>query len=143
LTKRDLRQKRRELTIDPDLSANFLTEELNKALLAVKSGKAAGFDGVYLEDGSDPSHFRLICNIFKILERMIPLIDPVVPVSQAAFRKNRSCTEQVLALTSYIEASFQRITAAYDTVWRDGLMLKFMRFVPCANLSNLLNNMVF
>jgi hypothetical protein len=32
LTKRVLRQKRRELTIDPDLSANFSTEELNKAL---------------------------------------------------------------------------------------------------------------
>jgi hypothetical protein len=49
LTKRVLRQKRRELTIDPDLSANFSTEELNKALLAVKSGKATGFDGVYPE----------------------------------------------------------------------------------------------
>jgi hypothetical protein len=46
-TKRALRQKRRELKIDPNLSANFLTEELNTALLAVKSGKAAGFDGVY------------------------------------------------------------------------------------------------
>jgi hypothetical protein len=36
------RQKPRELTIDPDISANFSTEELNMAhLLAVKSGKAA------------------------------------------------------------------------------------------------------
>jgi hypothetical protein len=33
------RQKRRELTIDPDLSANFSIEELNTALLALKSGK--------------------------------------------------------------------------------------------------------
>jgi hypothetical protein len=32
--KRALRQKRRELTIDPDISANFSTEELNTALLA-------------------------------------------------------------------------------------------------------------
>jgi hypothetical protein len=62
------------------------------------------------------------------------------------------CTEQVLALTSHIEAGFQRklktgvvfivLTAASDTVWRDGLMLKFMRVVPCAKLSNLLNNML-
>jgi hypothetical protein len=44
-SKRALRQKRRELTIAPDLSI----EELNTALLAVKSGKAAGFDGVYPE----------------------------------------------------------------------------------------------
>jgi hypothetical protein len=48
-TKRVLRQKRIELTIDPDFSANFSTEELNTALLAVKYGKAAGFDGVYPE----------------------------------------------------------------------------------------------
>jgi hypothetical protein len=48
-TKRALRQKRRELPIDPDLSANFSTEELNTALLVVKSGKAAGFDGAYPE----------------------------------------------------------------------------------------------
>jgi hypothetical protein len=46
-TKRSLRQKRRELTIDPDLTANFSTKELNTALFAVKSRKAAGFDGVY------------------------------------------------------------------------------------------------
>jgi hypothetical protein len=60
-----------------------------------------------------------------------------------------SCTEQVLALTSHIGAGFQRklktgvifidLTAAYDTEWRDGLILKFMRAVPCAKLSNFLN----
>jgi hypothetical protein len=38
--------RRREL---PDLSANFSTEDLKTALLAVKSGKGAGFDGVYPE----------------------------------------------------------------------------------------------
>jgi hypothetical protein len=80
------------------------------------------------------------------------LIDAVVPVLQAGFRKNRSCTEQVLALTSPIEAGFQRklktgvvfinLIAAYDSVWSDGLMLKFMLFLPCAKLSNLLNNML-
>jgi hypothetical protein len=34
---------------------------------------------------------------------------------------------------------FVDLFAAYDTVWRDGLMLKFMRTVPCAKISNLLN----
>jgi hypothetical protein len=48
-TKRALSQKRRELTIDPDLLANFSTEELNTTMLAVKSGKTASFDGVYPE----------------------------------------------------------------------------------------------
>jgi hypothetical protein len=95
--------------------------------------------------------------VFKIFERIIlqriqPLIDAVISVSPTGFRKNPSCTEQVLALTSHIEAGFQRklkkavvfidLTAAYDTVWRDGLMLKFMRVFSCAKLSNLLNNML-
>jgi hypothetical protein len=48
-TKRALRQKCRELTIDPDISANFSTKELNTALLVVKSGKVSGFDGIYPE----------------------------------------------------------------------------------------------
>jgi hypothetical protein len=87
-----------------------------------------------------------------ILQRIHPRIDAVVPVSQLGFRKNCSFTEQVLALTSHIYAGFQRklktgvvfidLTAEYDTVWRDGLMLKFMRVVLCANLSNLLNNVL-
>jgi hypothetical protein len=55
-----------------------------------------------------------------------------------------------MTLTTYIEADFQRqlktgvvfvdLSAAYDTVWRDGLMFTFMRTVPCAKISNLLNN---
>jgi hypothetical protein len=44
-----------------------------------------------------------------------------------------------LELTSHIEAGFQVPT---QTVWTDGLMLKFMRVVLCAKLSNLLNNML-
>jgi hypothetical protein len=64
-----------------------------------------------------------------ILQRIQRLINVVVPVLQAGFRENRSCTEQVIALTPHIEAGFQRklktgvvfidLTAAYDTVWRD------------------------
>jgi hypothetical protein len=46
IANRALRQKRRELTIDPDFSSNFSTEALNTALLAMKSEKAAGFHGV-------------------------------------------------------------------------------------------------
>jgi hypothetical protein len=101
------------------------------------------------KDGTDASHYRpmsLLSVVYKILE-----FDPV-PVSQAGFWKNRSYTEQVMALTSHIEASFERklktgtifidLTAAYDTVWRDGLMLKFMRVVSCSKISRLLNNML-
>jgi hypothetical protein len=48
-TKRAFRQNRRELTIDPGLSANFSTEEL-KTLLAVKFGKAAGVYSEFIQN---------------------------------------------------------------------------------------------
>jgi Reverse transcriptase (RNA-dependent DNA polymerase) len=156
-------------------------EELSTVLQSIKSGKAAGFEGIYPEfiknartrtkewilsllsdvlatgrlfklfkhakiitilkpgkDGSDSSYFRsisLLSVVYKLLERMIlqriqPLIEDVIPKSQVGFRKHRSSSEQVMAVTSY------------DTVWRGGLMLKFTRVVPCAKMSKLLNNML-
>jgi hypothetical protein len=71
---------------------------------------------IILKPGKDDAlHFQLIpllSIVFKLLKRMIlqriqPLIDEVVPVSQAGFRQHCSCTEQVMALTSHIEAGFQ------------------------------------
>jgi hypothetical protein len=55
----------------------------------------------------------LLSIVFKLLERMIlqriqPLIDKVVPFSQASFRQHRSCIEQIMALTSHIDGGFQR-----------------------------------
>jgi hypothetical protein len=100
------------------------------------------------KDGSDPSHFRpisLLCVINKLLERLLlqriaASIDAVVPIEQAGFRAGRSCCEQVLALTSTIESGFQRgskfsaafvdLSAAYDTVWRRGLLLKLSKVIP-------------
>jgi Reverse transcriptase (RNA-dependent DNA polymerase) len=106
--------------------------------------------------GSDPAQYRhisLLSVVYKLLERLIlqqiqTLIEAATPVHQAGFRQHRSCTEQVMALTTHIEAGFQRklktgvvfvdLSAAYDTVWRDGLMLKIMRTVPCAKIADLL-----
>uniref|UniRef100_A0A1B0D7V9 Uncharacterized protein n=1 Tax=Phlebotomus papatasi TaxID=29031 RepID=A0A1B0D7V9_PHLPP len=185
------------------VASRFSTADLECALLSVKLGKAAGFDGIYPEfiknaapkvkcwlvelfnrildtghlpklfkrakviailkpgkDGTDAAHYRpisLLSVVYKLLERMIlhriqPHIDRATPVSQAGFRKHRGCTEQVLVLTSHVEAGYERrhktgvvsvdLTAAYDTIWRDGLLLKFMEVIPCAKLSSLLNNML-
>jgi hypothetical protein len=82
-----------------------------------------------------------------ILQRIQPLIEAATPVHQAGFRKHRSCTEQVMAFTTHIvflmsTKDWSDLSAAYDIVWRDRLMLKFMRTVPCAKISNLLNNML-
>jgi hypothetical protein len=94
----------------------------------------------------------LLSVMYKLLERMILQRIESLIESQVGHRKHRSCTEQVMALTTPIEASFQRqlktgvvfvdLSTAYDTVWGDGLMLKFMRTVYCAKISNLLKNML-
>jgi hypothetical protein len=93
------------------------------------------------------NHYRLISLLnvmYKLFERLIlqriqPLIEAATPGHQAGFHKHRSCIEQVMALTTHIEAFFYRqlktgvvfvdLSVAYGTVWRDGLMLKFMRTV--------------
>ena len=40
--------------------------------------------------------------------RLSPLVEPVLPKEQVGFRPKRSCSDQVLALTTYIEAGYQR-----------------------------------
>jgi hypothetical protein len=67
----------------------------------------------------------------------------ITPINEAGCRQHCSCTEQVMALTSHkTGAVFVDLTAAYDTVWRDGLMIKLLEAVPCLKLFNLLNNML-
>ena len=63
-------------------------------------------------DGCDVSHYRPISLLYKLLERLLlnrlqPFIDPYIPKEQAAFRPGRSCDEQVLAMTCFIERGFQ------------------------------------
>lgn len=112
------------------------------------------------KDGKDPSHFRpvaLLCVLYKLLERMIlnriqEAIENITPLDQAGYRQNRGCCEQMLAFATFVENGFQQnlktciaqldLTAAFDTVWRHGLLLKFARVVPCLKLLNLLNNML-
>jgi hypothetical protein len=75
-----------------------------KVIAIIKPGK----------DGTDPAHYRsisLLSIVYKLLECLIlqriqPLIENVTPINQAGFRKHRSCTEQVMALTTHIEAGF-------------------------------------
>jgi hypothetical protein len=121
-----------------------------KVISVIKPGK----------DETDPAHYRPIsllsvgCKLLErlILQRIQPLIEDVTPINQAGFRQHRICTEQVMALTMHIEASFQHqlktgawfvnLTAAYDIVCREGLMMKFLQAVPCLKPFNLLNNIL-
>lgn len=107
-----------------------------------------------------PDSYRpiaLLSCCYKLLERLIlnrlgSKIHEITPIEQAGFRPSRSCTDQVLSLTTHIEAGFQQqlktsvafvdLTAAYDTVWKDGLLYKLMRIIPCRTMNKLINNML-
>lgn len=68
------------------------------------------------KEGEEASEFRpvsLLSVTYKILERLAleriqPAMDKIVPIKQAGFRENRSCTEQVMALTTFIETGYQK-----------------------------------
>ena len=100
----------------------------------------------------DPKSYRpisLLCVPYKILERLIlahinPVMEPELPTQQAGFRQGRSTVQQILKLTCEIEKSFEKgykagavmvdLTAAYDTVWHQGLALKLLRTIPDRHL---------
>ena len=104
----------------------------------------------------DPKSYRpiaLLSVCLKLLERLIlnrigPEIDKVIPQEQAGFRPSRSCTDQVLALTNYVQDGFQNhlksavtfvdLTAAYDTVWKKGLILKLLKVIPCLKIADII-----
>ena len=183
-----------------EFTKNFEFSEIENAIKDMKSGKAAGLDGIFMEfiknfgvktktwllilfndilfqqklpklfkktkvlavlkpakDGSSASHYRpisLMSIVYKLFEKLLlnrlqPHLDKIIPKEQAGFRPSRGCVEQVLALTTHIENGFQKglktfvvffdLTAAYNTVWREGLLWKLMKIIPCKKLSALLN----
>lgn len=198
--KRDIKQ----LPIDSEISRDFEIEEVNCAILEMKTGKSPGYDNIFMEfikhfgsktrqwllklfnnilntgqfpkefkrskiiaivkpgkSGKEASDFRPITLLsipYKLFERMIlnrieSKIDELIPLEQAAFRKNRGSVEQVLALTTHIENGFHKglktfvcfidMSAAYDTVWGDKLLSKFMKAIPSRKLTIILKNMLY
>lgn len=112
------------------------------------------------KEGNLPEHYRPIALLsipYKLLERLLynrisTKSFQSLPIEQAGFRPDRSCCDQVLALTTHIEKGFQDrkktvavfvdLTSAYDTIWREGMLLKFLKVIPCRTLATLLNNML-
>ena len=108
----------------------------------------------------DPKSYRpisLLCVPYKILERLLlarltPVIDPQQPEERAGFRHGRCTAHQAVKLTSDIEDSFERgnkagvvlvdLTAAYDTVWHQGLMSKLLRMIPDKHLVRFITNIL-
>ena len=80
-----------------------------------------------------------------ILHRISPAVDEILNIEQAGFWPGRSTQDQVLALTTYVENGYQRrdktgvvfldLTAAYDTEWHKGLLVKLSKVLPCWAIS--------
>ena len=87
-----------------------------------------------------------------IRNRIEPLVTRKIPVEQAGFTKGRSCCDQVQSLTNFIEQGFQRrlktgvvfidLTAAYDTIWRRGLVYKLMKVIACRSVCDFIMTML-
>lgn len=70
------------------------------------------------------------CHKRVLLAHLTPIFEAILPNEQASFRPGQSCCDQVLTITSYIEAGFQwnlktgtaliDLSAAYNAIWRQG-----------------------
>ena len=87
-----------------------------------------------------------------LLARLTPVIDPQLLEEQAGFRHRRCTTHQVVKLTNDIKDSFEQgnkagvvlvdLTAAHDTLWHQGLMLKLLRMIPDKHLVRFITNIL-
>lgn len=99
----------------------------------------------------------LLCIAFNLLERIVynriaELVHKHIPIDQAGFTPNRSCCDQVLALTTHIEAGLQDkkktavvlvdLSSAFDTVWKNALILKLAKIIKCKKTINLVTAML-
>lgn len=124
--------------------------KVTKIIAVLKPGKPTDKAESYR-----PIALLSIC--YKLFERIIfnriyPAINEHIPVEQAGFRAGRSCTDQTMALTTHIEAGYEKmlktsvafidLTAAYDTVWKQGLIFKLLLIIPCQKTAQLINNML-
>ncbi|KAJ8897529.1 hypothetical protein PR048_002876 [Dryococelus australis] len=107
-----------------------------------------------------PESYRpiaLLSVMLKLFERLIynrisPVIDRIIPPVQVDFRNGRSCTDQILTLTNFIEEGFQRklktgvvfvdLTAACNTIWKKDLLYKLLKVIPCITTCDLICNLL-
>jgi len=83
---------------------------------------------------------------------MSPSLEHTIPMEQAGFRSGRNLCEVVLALTTYVKNCFQNkiksgavfldLSAAYDTVWKRGLLLKLTKNLKCKATLRLLEQIL-
>ena len=87
-----------------------------------------------------------------INNRILSFVDPHLPMEQPGFRAGRSTLDQVALLTSDIEESFANrekaglvlvdLSAAYDTVWYRGLILKLLGIISCKHMVRVIRELI-
>ena len=92
---------------------------------------------------------RLVNNRLQYHLEKNNLLNPI----QSGYRKNRSTEDQVTLLVQDIENAFQMkmktiavfvdLTAAFDKVWKEGLLLKLLRKEINGNMYNWIKNFLF
>ena len=76
--------------------------------------------------------------------------DNILTNAQCGFRRNRSTTDHILAIDSVIRAAFEKnrhvgavffdIEAAYDTTWRQGILLKLHKYGIRGHMGTFIKN---
>ena len=94
---------------------------------------------------------------YKLLERLIynrilPIVESLLPEEQAGFRTNRGTLDQVALLPENIEFAFSKnmkagtvlvdLSAAYDTVWHRGLTLKLLQIIPSKDMVRMIMSVI-
>ncbi len=110
-----------------------------KVIAILKPGKDLNLAASYRLISLLPVCLKLLEGL--ILHRIIPVLEKTITDEQAGFRQERITSDQVLALTTYIENGFQQnqktgivfldLTTGYDMVWHAGLLLKLSKDLPC------------
>ena len=116
-----------------------------------------------LKSGKDPTikksyrPISLLSILYKMYERMLlarifPNVEEKLTPDQAGFRPGKSCCDQLLNLTQFIEDGFEKkmitgavfvdLTAAYDTVNHRILLLKVARTIRNKQIVNIIQSLL-
>ena len=116
-----------------------------------------------LKPGKDPESRKsyrpisLLCILYKVYERMIlarisSLVESQLTPDQAGFRPGRSCCDQLLNLTQFIEDGYENkqitgtvfvdLTAAYDTVNHRKLILKVAKITRNTKIVSIIQSLL-
>ena len=116
-----------------------------------------------LKPGKDPTlkksyrPISLLSILYKMYERMLlarifPHVEANLTPDQAGFRPGKSCCDQLLNLTQFIEDGFEKkmitgtvfvdLTAAYDTVNHRILLLKVAKTIRNKQIVNIIESLL-